>query len=293
MAKQPTYRDFFNRFPDDETCLEHLMRVRYGERHHCEKCGAEAKFHRVKKRRSYACEHCGHHVYPMAGTPFENTRTSLQDWFYVMHLFCSSRNGVSAKEVERQIGVTYKTAWRMCRLIREYMGQVDGDEPLGGPGRKPVESDKAYIGGYRKGDIGGHQKTIVYGAVERGGDVITKIVPNRMGHTVRQAVRETINPGARVFTDEGTPYNALNNLGYKQERVNHQKEEWARGEVHTNTIEGFWSQFQSCVRGTYVHVSRKWLHLYLDEFEFRYNLRKFPHAMFDVLLTGFVKPVCR
>jgi transposase len=123
----PTHREFERRFPDDASCLEHLMRVRWGARHQCVKCDREARYHRVKARRCYECEHCGYQVYPTAGTPFESTRTSLKDWFFVMFLFCASRNGVAAKEVERQIGVTYKTAWRMCHLIRLYMGYVDGD----------------------------------------------------------------------------------------------------------------------------------------------------------------------
>lgn len=134
-TKAPTLRQFQSRFPTEESCLEHLKLVRFGERHDCEKCGKSAKFYRAAKRRSYACEYCGHQVYPTAGTPFHRTRTSLQDWFYVMFMFCTTRNGVAAKEVERQIGVTYKTAWRMCHEIRIYMAQVDGDSPLGGEGR--------------------------------------------------------------------------------------------------------------------------------------------------------------
>ena len=130
MSKAPTVRQFLSRFPTEESCLEHLKLVRFGERHECEKCGKDAQFYRAAKRRSYACEHCGFQVYPTAGTPFHRTRTSLQDWFYVMFLFCTTRNGVAAKEVERQIGVTYKTAWRMCHEIRKYMAVVDGDEPL-------------------------------------------------------------------------------------------------------------------------------------------------------------------
>ena len=97
----------------------------------------------------FTCEHCGYQVYPTAGTPFESTRTPLRDWFYVMFLFCASRNGVAAKEVERQLGVTYKTAWRMCNLIRKYMGYVDGDYPIGGPG-KTVEADETFFGGKDK-----------------------------------------------------------------------------------------------------------------------------------------------
>src|SRR4051794_1956513 len=124
-TKAPTVRDFHKRFPTEEACMDHLMRVRYGYRFKCSACLREAKYYRVKARRCYECEHCGHQVYPTAGTPFEKTRTSLRDWFFVMFLFCASRNGVAAKEVQRQIGVTYKTAWRMCREVRRYMGYVD------------------------------------------------------------------------------------------------------------------------------------------------------------------------
>ena len=145
-TKAPTLRQFQDRFPTEESCLDHLMRTRFGDRHECEKCGKEARFYRVKARRSYACEWCGAQVYPTAGTPFDRTRTSLRDWFFVMFQFCASRSGVAAKEVERQIGVTYKTAWRMCHEIRKYMAQVDGDAPLGGP-FKIVEIDETFVGG--------------------------------------------------------------------------------------------------------------------------------------------------
>lgn len=121
MAQKPSHiREFQKRFPDEDSCLTHLMRSRFGERFTCFKCLKEATYYRVRGRRSFECEHCGYQVYPTAGTPFEKTRTSLRDWFYVMFLFCTTRNGVAAKEVERQLGVTYKTAWRMCRLIRAY-----------------------------------------------------------------------------------------------------------------------------------------------------------------------------
>ena len=133
--KGPTVQAFNRRFPDDDSCLTHLMRVRFGERLTCFKCQKKATYYRVKERRCFTCEHCGYQVYPTAGTPFESTRTPLRDWFFVMFLFTTSRNGVAAKEVQRQLGVTYKTAWRMCNLIRKYMGYVDSDFPLGGPGK--------------------------------------------------------------------------------------------------------------------------------------------------------------
>ena len=167
MAKKaPTLRQFQDRFPTEESCLEHLKLVRFGARHECEKCGKDAQFYRVKARRSYACEYCGHQIYPTAGTPFDRTRTPLRDWFYVMFLFCSTRNGVAAKEVERQLGVTYKTAWRMCHEIRKYMAAVDGDEPIGGLG-SIVEADETFIGGYKRGARGFEGKTAVLGMRQR------------------------------------------------------------------------------------------------------------------------------
>src|SRR5580692_11828329 len=178
MAQKPSkIREFQKRFPDEDACLTHLMRNRFGERFTCFSCQKEATYYRVSTRRCFVCEHCGYQVYPTAGTPFEKTRTSLRDWFYVMFLFCETRNGVAAKEVQRQLGVTYKTAWRMCHMIREYMGTLDGNSPVGGPG-EIVEIDESYVGGASKGR-GNYRanKTLVFGAMERGGDVITKIVP--------------------------------------------------------------------------------------------------------------------
>lgn len=169
--KLPTISQFLERFPDDDACLDHLMRTRYGERFTCAKCGKDARYYRVKSRRSYECEHCGKQVYPTAGTPFEKTRTSLRDWFHVMFMFCTSHNGVSAKEVQRIIGVTYKTAWRMCNLIRRYMGYIDGDNTLGDPDGGVVEADRAFYGGRDK--RGQDDKGVILGATELGGETVT------------------------------------------------------------------------------------------------------------------------
>ena len=135
MAKPPTVQEFFQKFPDDDTCLDHVMNTRYGNPLDCPKCGKHGKFHRLRKEPAYACQWCGHRIYPMVGTPFERTRTPLQKWFYAMYLFTTSRHGVPAKELQRQLGVTYKTAWRMGHEIRKYMGAVDGDGPLDGLSR--------------------------------------------------------------------------------------------------------------------------------------------------------------
>ena len=286
--KLPTVKQFLERFPDDDSCLDHLMETRYGKRHTCAKCGKEANFHRVKSRRCYECDFCGYQVYPTAGTPFENTRTSLRDWFYVMFLFCASRNGVAAKEVQRQIGVTYKTAWRMCNLIRQYMGYVDGDDPIGGPTGGVVETDKAFFGG--KDKRGEDDKTVVLGMVERGGDVITRILPNRREWSVVQPIAEHVRKGSRVATDEAKAFQNLGDMGYRHGTVNHRDGQYVNGDVHTNNIEAFWGHVKRSVKGTYINVSPKWLQTYLWEFEFRQNLRKQPHVMLEMLLQAFPRP---
>jgi transposase len=162
----PNLLQFQARFPTEESCLDHLMRTRCGARHDCGGCGREASFYRVTARRSYACEHCGFQVYPTAGTPFERTRTPLRAWFIVMFQFCAARNGVTAKAVERQLGVTYKTAWRMCHAIRGCMGAVDGDGPIGGL-TKQVEVDETFVGGHEAGATCGQGKVTVLRMIER------------------------------------------------------------------------------------------------------------------------------
>lgn len=285
--KPPTRKDFDKRFPDDDACLEHLKIVRYGARLHCDKCGKEATFYRAKARRSYACEHCGHQIYPTAGTPFHASRTSLKDWFYVMFLFCASRNGVAAKEVQRQIGVTYKTAWRMCHMIRLYMGYVDGDHPVGGAG-SAVEVDKAFIGGV---DPRGtpNDKLVVLGMVERGGDVLARHIPDRHQLTVVPTVLENVKPGSRIMSDTAGVYDQLSD-DYVLQQVNHSRGEYVRGPVHTNTIESFWAMLKRGINGTYIAVSSKHLQKYLWEFEYRHNMRHSPHLMLDTLLLAFPAP---
>jgi transposase len=287
--KGPNIQAFTRQFPDDDACLNHLMRVRYGERLTCFKCQKQATYYRVKGRRSFVCEHCGYQVYPTAGTPFESTRTSLRDWFYVMFLFCASRNGVAAKEVQRQLGVTYKTAWRMCNLIRKYMGYVDGDYPIGGPG-KTVEADETFIGGKQHHGDAPHDKAIVFGIVERNGDVLTRFVRGRRQPDLLPHIKKFVKPGSKIYTDDWTGYKALTErFGYEHEAVNHSAKEYVRGDVHTNTIEAFWANVKRGIKGTYVWVSEKHLQTYLREFEYRHNLRRDAYLMFDCLLQAFPK----
>jgi hypothetical protein len=144
-----TVKEFFARYPDDDTCLSHIMEVRYGLRHECRKCGVYATFHKLESRRAFSCAQCGDHVYPTAGTVFQDTRTPLQVWFYAIYLFVTTRHGVSGKELERTLGVTYKTAWRMGQQIRKLMGKADSVEML--KGHVEMDETQAREQDYRHG----------------------------------------------------------------------------------------------------------------------------------------------
>lgn len=286
MTKAPTVHEFLARFPNDDACLEHLMELRFGNPLVCPKCGNEGQFTKLKKLPAYACPTCGHHIHPMVGTPFERSHTPLQKWFYAMYLFTTSRHGVPAKELQRQLSVTYKTAWRMGHELRKYMAKIDGDDGLSGH----VEIDETMIGGRRSGGKRGRGapgKTTVLGMLEREGDVMTRVVPNVRHATLEPIILANVGLGSTVSTDELASYRSLGRHGYAHGAVNHGAEEWVKGETHTNGIEGFWSRLKNSIRGTHVHVSAKHLAKYLGEFEFRFNMRRRPELMLARLLMSF------
>ncbi|MBV7259284.1 IS1595 family transposase [Erythrobacter crassostreae] len=289
MTKPQTIAQFFARFPDDETCLNHIFEVRFGQGFECPSCERDSKWFRIKAERAYSCQWCGHHLHPTVGTPFERTRTPLQLWFYAIFLFTTTRNGVAAKELQRQLGVTYKTAWRMADKIREHMADVDGDVLIGGEG-KEVEVDETLVGGATKGGGRGNyriNKTVVLGMVERGGDVVTKIVPNNRKSSLLPVIKANVLPDTHVHTDQNHTYRNLPAMGYGHEAVNHNQDEWVRGNTHVQTIEGFWSQLKRSINGTHVHVSGKHLWKYAKEAEYRFNRRHRPEQMLPELLSTF------
>ena len=287
--KKPTLRQFQDRFPTEDSCLDHLFQVRYAGTN-CPKCDRPVNYSRVRGRRAYQCAWCANQLYPTAGTPFDRTRTSLRDWFYVMFLFTTTRNGVAAKRVEREIGVTYKTAWRMCHEIRKYMAALDSDNPLGGPG-SIVEVDETLVGG--KAAPGEHylsNKSLVLGMMEKGGELITRVVHNNTRHELCPVVQANVLPGSTIHTDYLRSYLSLADCGYRHERVNHDSRQYVgpRGET-VNRVEGFWSMLKRGINGTHIHVSGKHLPKYLGEFEYRWNMRHVPHLMLDRLLHSFAR----
>jgi transposase-like protein len=288
MAKY-TINDFQRDFPDDDACLDKILELRYGPEPKCPNC-AKKGLHRVSGRRQYACQWCGHQVAPCVGTPFEKSSTSLWKWFYAMYLFTSSRHGVPAKELERQLGVTYKTAWRMGHKLRELMAEINGSPTLEGH----VEADETYVGGYKaRGKHGGSVrdgKTILFGLVERGGSVVTQTIEATSKLDIDPVIDKYVPWGTIISTDEAGVYTYLDRMPYQHGTVNHSKKNWRKGIHHTNTIEGCWSRLKNSIKGTHIHVSGKWLDNYSQEFCFRYNNRKQkPGLMFGTLLSGLLR----
>ncbi len=281
-----TVMEFQREFPNDAACLEYLWKQNYspdGRKAHCPICDRERSFHKVASRPSWSCDSCGKHIHPTANTIFHKSSTSLQLWFYAIYLMSTTRCGISAKELERQLGVTYKTAWRMANLIRNELMSQD-DEPLSGD----VEVDETFIGGkprvWEKKTAWQHRerKAIVMGAVERKGKIKASVIPHTGGVVVQGKVHEYVLQGSNLYTDEYPGYSMMSKRGYNHRTVLHKSKIYVQGDVHTQTIEGFWSHLKNGLRGTHHSVSKKWLQSYVDEFVFRYNNRE--TNMFRTLL---------
>jgi len=295
MSKSPSaspefsVREFFTRFPDEAACLNHIMSVRFGgATMDCPSCGVEGEFHKLRDRRVYACPHCLFQIAPTANTILHDTRTPLVSWFYAMYLFCTTRHGVSGKELQRQLGVTYKTAYRMGQQIRTLMQKADHfDGLLTGH----IEMDEAYVGGKSKGGKRGRGapgKTIVVGMAQRDGRFSAQVIPDVKKDTLRKVVQENVAPGSVVSTDELMSYGLLAGDGFTHGKVKHGKCEFSKSEggvsFHVNTVEGFWRLFKASVRSTHVHISKQHMQRYLDEFTFRANHRQRVNGMFDLLV---------
>ena len=287
--------EFDREFPDDAACLEWLKNRLYPDGIFCPKCQKITKHHRVANRPSYSCQFCGHHEHPMRGTIFQDSATSLKLWFHAIFLMASTRCGISAKQLERELGVTYKCAWRMFNRIRSMLDEGDGPKLSG-----KVEVDESFFGGKepnkhwskrQSGHRGPVGKTAVWGAVERQGRVVARVVSDTTARIVLPHVRERIMPHSVIFTDEARIYRNLPRLGYDHQRVYHTAGIYVEGDAHTNTIEGFWSLTKNGIRGVYHNVSTKHLQSYLNEYSFRFNRRKSlgKRNMFDAFVSRIEK----
>jgi transposase-like protein len=308
-SSESTYSlmEFMADFPNDAVCLEWLWNTRYsadGVHAVCPHCEIEREFKRYdtrQQRQSWTCVACGTHVHPTAGTIFHKSSTSLHLWFYAMYLMTSTRCGISAKQLERELGVTYKTAWRMFHLIRNELMIQDDEQPLSGD----VEMDEMYVGGkIRQGDrwrwanienqgvrmaaaqkFGAAKKTPVFGMVERGGNVSAYVVPSTQGPTLGKHVEARVLDSSTIYTDEAPAYLGIaKSGGYDHKRIHHAAHVYVQGDVHTNTIEGFWSLVKRGIGGTHHAVSAKYLQGYLNEYVWRYNRRNDDQSQFLALI---------
>jgi len=279
----------FERFHSEERCRDFLEELRWPNGIACPRCGG-LTISRIKKRAQFDCDDCRYQFSVRAGTVLQDSKLPLSKWFVATFLIVEAKKGMSAKQLERTLGTTYRTAWHLSHRIRGAMGQAAQDQLRG-----IVEADETFIGGKRRAtrrnewgvlvtDGPAKGKTIVLGATERGGDVRLRIAPNRRKVTLHSFLDEHVADDAEaIYTDERAGYRGIADENTRHETVNHSAEEWVRGPVHTNSIEGTWSLFNRALVGSYHQVQRKHLNRYLDEMEWRQNNRDNPFLFRDTL----------
>jgi len=231
-----TIRDFERDFPTDDACLDWLRAYLYPEGIFCKACEQVTKHYRVRSRPSYSCERCGHHEHPTAGTIFQDSRTPLRLWFHGVFLMASTRCGISAKQLERELGVTYKTAWRMFNRIRSLLNEDSV------PASGSVEIDETYIGGRRHGKNRREaargrmeNKVTVLGIVQRGGRIKATKVPDASHGSILPLVQEHVLPRTMIYTDEHKTYRRLHFMGYAHRRIHHASKVYVKGSVQVTS----------------------------------------------------------
>jgi len=268
-------------FGSEDRCRAYLEELRWPDGVWCPRCGG-ATISRIVKRNQFDCDSCRYQFSVTAGTLFHDSHLPLWKWFLAVYLIGESKKGISSKQLQRTLGVSYKTAWYLSHRIRAAMGEVE-ESPLVGI----VEVDETLIGGKRT-DVGSgyrENKTVVIGAVQRGGNVRLRVIPNTRRQSVMDFIEGSVDDMAAIFTDELKSYNELGDEGRRHETVQHTADEYVRGDVHTNSVESVWSLFKRSIIGSYHQLSVKHLPAYLDEMEFRFNTRDNPYLFRDTLLV--------
>jgi transposase len=271
-----TVTDFMSDFPDDDACLEWLVNYLHPHGIFCIQCDRSTRHYRIKKRKVYSCSKCGWQVSPTAGTIFHGSRTPLRLWFYAIYMMSTNKAGTSAKQIERELGVTYKTAWRMMHQIRSMMDAPD--EQLAGE----VEIDETYIHANtfkrssarkRYGLDARRTGEIVVGMVQRGGGVKVWHVKAAGARVLIPMIRQNVAPGTLIHTDGYLAYRKLPVWGYEHRWTEHGKGEYYREDSYTQNIENVWSHFKRGIRGVYRHIDKKYVQNYANEFAWRYSNR--------------------
>lgn len=269
-------------FDTDKECRAALEALRWPDGVRCPRCDAD-KVYRAEPRKQFDCALCGYQFSVTSGTIFNDSHLPLPSWFVATYLLCESKKGISSNQIKRTLGVSYKTAWYLTHRIRAAM--KDGSpEPL----RGIIEFDETFIGGKVREKGMGYRKNkaIVVGAVERGGDIRIRVIKRANKRTVQTFVKSVAHEDAEGFmTDEAYVYVGIGDEDTPHETVRHRDEEWVRGDVHTNTVEGVWSLLKRSIIGSYHQLSAKHLPAYLDEISFRYNNRENPYLFRDTLMA--------
>lgn len=275
--------ELIERFGSEDKCHAYLEELRWPDGVKCPRCESD-KISRIVKRRQFDCDGCRYQFSVRVGTIFHDSKLPLWKWFLAVYMMGESKKSISANQLHRMLGVSYKTAWYLCHRIRAAM-KDEGSDLLAGI----VEVDETYYGGKERGIGTGNlgKKTTIMGAVERGGKVRLRSMGNvRATRTMTDAfVKENVDEKAEfIFTDESRAYRDFTDWNTKHRRVNHANSEWVNGQIHTNTVESVWSLFDRSVIGAYHKLSVKHLPAYLDEAAFRWNNRTNPYLFRDTLL---------
>lgn len=281
------------RFQDIDAARDHLESIRWPNGPICPHCGAVDRITKLQGKSHrpglYDCGHCRDQFTVTVGTVFERSHIPLHKWLFAAALLASSKKGMSSHQMHRMLGVTYKTAWFMSHRLREAMKSRGGI--IGSTGGT-IEADETFIGrkpGSRKGHGGYQHKEAIFSLIERGGKVRSFHVPDVTGATLKEKLNQHANKKAHLMTDDFRAYRPIGKEFATHESVKHSLGEYVRGNVHTNTVEGFFSIFKRGIYGVYQHVSSHHLHRYTTEFDFRYNNRKIADAeRATTMLKGIV-----
>lgn len=271
-----------DKFNCDDKCREALEEIRWPGGARCTRCES-CELLDLPKHNRWECKSCGYQFSVTAGTIMHDSHLPLRKWFLAIYLMCESKKGISANQMKRTLGVAYKTAWYLCHRIREAMGndRLEGPTLVG-----VIEVDETYVGGKTRGKGRGYKgnKTIIAGAIQRGGHVRLERIPDVKRQTLHDFIARTVKDEAEaIYTDELQSYLGIADHNTRHETVNHSAEEWVVGDVHTNSIEGVWSLFKRSLVGAFHKMSVKHLDRYLEEIEWRYNNRRNPHIFRDTL----------
>ena len=276
-----------DRFHDEDRCRTYLETLRWPDGLECPRCGGKT-ISRIKTRHQLDCDSCRYRFSVTAGTIFHDSHLPLWKWFVAVYLIVESKKGISANQLKRTLGTTYRTAWHLSHRVRAAFQEVDAQLLKG-----IVEADETFVGGEARGMGRGYtgNKAIVVGAIQRDGAIRLQVVAARDRETLHGFIRENVAEDTQaIYTDDWKAYQGVADEDTKHETVNHSEKEYVRGDVHTNSMENVWSLLQRSIIGSYHHVSTKHLDAYLDELEFRFNNRENPHmfrdAMYKLVVAG-------